>query len=357
VDDREAGQVSVATFLLGQAGRRGPRPLWRALLGLALGLILLAVVVRGVDIDAVGAGLREADGLWVALALGAVLATTAAKVVRWGRLFPASQRPERLRLGRALLVGQMVNALLPARVGEVARAYLSGGSGGSSRATALGTIAAEKVFDVFFLLICAALTAALASLPAWLDVSLAALAALGGCILAAAVALPEKRILAWIERWRGADPAPPGSLRGRCARLLPEGAADWLAGVVRRGLMGLAGLRNPRQAVVVCAWSGLIWALAAGTNYVLFRAFHLELSVGAALLLLTVLHVGMTPPSSPGRLGVFHALTVVGLEAFDVDRASGLAYATVLHAIVYAPQFLLGSLALGLGRRSGTGRR
>jgi uncharacterized membrane protein YbhN (UPF0104 family) len=138
-------------------------------------------------------------------------------------------------------------------------------------------------------------------------------------------------------------------------RLLPVGAADWLKGVVQRGLSGLAGLRRPRKALAACSWSALVWTLAAGTNYVLFRAFDLKLSVGAALLLLTLLHVGTAPPSSPGRLGVFHALTVLGLEAFDVDRATSLAYATVLHAVVYVPQILFGSLALALGR--GTGRR
>jgi hypothetical protein len=139
--------------------------------------------------------------------------------------------------------------------------------------------------------------------------------------------------------------------------LLPEGVVDWLKATLERGLTGLGGLRCPRKALTVCAWSVPIWVLATGTNYVLFRAFDLELSVGAALLLLTLLHVGMAPPSSPGRLGVFHAITVVGLQAFDVDRAVGLAYATVLHATVYGPQILLGSLALAVGGGVDSGRR
>lgn len=327
--------------------------MWRALLGLACGAVLLALVARGVDIEAVEAGLRSADGRWVGLALVAVLATTAAKIGRWERLFPEAQRPGLLCLGRALLVGQLVNGLLPARVGDLARAYLSGRGGGISKATALGTIAAEKAFDVLFLLICAGLTAGLASLPGWLGVPLAAIATLGGSIFLLAVAFPEERMLTWIGRWSRVDLAPTASLRTRWTRRLPGGAADWLKGVLQRGLVGLAGLRRPRKALVVCAWSLLIWTLAAGTNYVLFWAFDLKLSVGAALLLLTLLHVGTAPPSSPGRLGIFHALTVVGLGAFDVDRAASLAYAMVLHAVVYVPQILFGSLALAIGRETG----
>jgi uncharacterized protein (TIRG00374 family) len=348
VDDHRETGVSLWRHALGQGDRQAPLQFRRAVLGLAFGLILLAIVGRGIDVGVVGSGLRNAHGQWVGLALVAVLTTTMAKIGRWGSLFPETQRPGFLGLGRALLVGQLVNALLPARVGELARAYLGGTGGKISRATALGTIAAEKAFDVLFLLICAGLTAVLASLPGWLDASLAAMAVLGGAIFVLAVALPEEKILNLIERWSHRGPSDPDG-----ARLLPGGAAESLAGLLKSGLSGLAGLRNLRKALLVCAWSGLIWALAAGTNYVLFRAFDLGLPVGAALLLLTLLHVGTAPPSSPARLGVFHALTVVGLEAFDVNRASGLAYATVLHIIVYLPQILLGSLALVLGRGAG----
>lgn len=349
MDEREEGFVSRAPFVSALGEQKVAPLVLRGLLGAVFGLILLAVASRGIGFDAVGTGLRNADGVWVGLALAAVLVTTAVKVGRWRCLFSETRRPGLLPLGRALLVGQMVNALLPARLGDLARAHLGGRGGAVSRATALGTIAAEKAFDVLFLLICAGLTALLASLPAWLNASLAAMTALGGMVFLLAVVLPEQRILGWIERWRRSGPAVG-------ARLLPVDAVDWLGAAFERGLSGLGGLRRPGKALVICAWSVVIWALAVGTNYVLFQAFDLELSVGAALSLLTLLQVGMAPPSSPGRLGVFHALTVVSLQTFDVDGATGLAYATVLHAIVYAPQILLGVLALGLGSRTGMGR-
>ncbi len=317
---------------------RVQRP-WQPILGLVLGLILLALVVHGVDLEEVWQGMRQADPLWVALALLAVLLTTAAKVGRWRGLFPRSESRGSeaplcyLGLARALVVGQLVNALLPARLGEVARFYTLSRDEGVSRATVLGTIAAEKAFDVMFLLIAAGLTAALASLPTWLHGSLAGLAGLGGAVLVAAVAVPRPRIVAAGKR---------------CALWLCGGLANRLARLLERGLVGLEALRRPRLAAAACGWSLIIWALAAGTNLALFWAFDLHLSIGAAMLLLTLLHVGMAPPSSPGRLGVFHAITIVGLRTFGVDRNTGLAYATVLHAVVYGPQILLGALALSM---------
>jgi hypothetical protein len=234
-------------------------------------------------------------------------------------------------------VGQLVNALLPARLGEVARFYILGRDEGVSNATVLGTIAAEKAFDVLFLLVAAGLAAVLTSLPAWLHRALASMAGLGVAVLLAALAMPRPRIAAAGER---------------LASWLPGGLAIGLSRLLERGLAGLEGLRRPRLAAAACAWSAAIWTLAAGTNLVLFWAFDLQLSIGAALLLLTLLHVGTAPPSSAGRVGVFHALTLLGLRTFGVESATALAYATVLHAVVYLPQILLGALALGLRPRT-----
>jgi uncharacterized membrane protein YbhN (UPF0104 family) len=135
---------------------------------------------------------------------------------------------------------------------------------------------------------------------------------------------------------------------------LPWSLGESLIGIVERALAGLAALRDLRMAMTAGLWSALVWALAAATNALLFRAFGFDLGLGAALLLLVVLYAGVAPPISPGRLGVFHALTVLTLEALGTQRVSGLAYATVLHAVVYLPEILPGAILLGLRLAVGT---
>jgi uncharacterized membrane protein YbhN (UPF0104 family) len=303
---------------------------------LVLGLILFAAAARGIELGQVWTGLTRANPTWVALAFLSILLTTVAKIGRWQGLFPRARQPDLLQLGKALLVGQLSNALLPARIGDVVRAYTIDTEEGISKAMILGTVAAEKAFDVLFLLLCGGLVAVLVPLPPWLDVPLTG--GMVGAVFLFSLALfgPEQSLPEWVKR--------------RIHRL-PWGSGTWLIGVSQRILVGLAALREPQIASVACVWSAVIWALAAGTNYLLFLAFELHLPFVAALLLLVLLHVGVAPPSSPGRLGVFHALTILGLETFEVDRSSGLAYATVLHAIVYLPQIVPGVMILCLNRR------
>jgi uncharacterized protein (TIRG00374 family) len=296
-----------------------------------LGLAFLVVAVRQADLGQAWEGITAANPAWVALSLLIVLLTTAAKIARWRGLFPGRQRPDPLHLGRALLIGQLVNALFPARIGDVSRAYQIGIDAGISKAMALGTVAAEKAFDIVCLLACSGIAVALVPLPLWLDLSLSVVAAGGLLLILCALAWPEERIVAGVSRW-------VSRLHWRVAKKIPE--------VLARALTGLAALREPRMALVACAWSVVIWVLAAGTNYALFQAFDLHLSPGAALFVLISLHVGISPPSAPGRLGVFHYIALLSLQAFGVDRSIALAYATVLHLIVYLPQLVPGSVLL-----------
>jgi uncharacterized protein (TIRG00374 family) len=315
--------------------------LGKVALGLGLGAALLALIARGIDLGQFWQALVRADPGWTAAAFLAVLLTTTAKVVRWQQLIPPP-RPGLPALGKALLIGQMVNALLPVRAGDIARAYVIGQETETGAATALGTIAAEKAYDLAFLLLSGAAAALLVPLPSWLNVSLIGLTA-GGILLAILlVAWPERRLLSWVERK---------------ADRLPWNAGPRLLAPLQRALSGMAALRKPRMALVALAWSAAIWMLATATNYALFRAFALGLDfgaadrVGAALLLLVLLHAGIAPPSSPGRLGVFDAIALLGLEALGIDRSRGLAYALTLHLIVYLPEIVPGALLLALGRR------
>jgi uncharacterized membrane protein YbhN (UPF0104 family) len=255
----------------------------------------------------------------------------------------AAQRPALWSLCRAILVGKTLNALLPARLGDLARVQLASERLPIGRASLLGTLAAEKAFDTLFFLISGGLALVLVPLPPWLNLPLVGGTAAGFLVVVLALAWPQRRLLAWVGRW---------------AQRLPGSLGPRLTGALDRSLSGLAALRAPRLAWAAGVWSAVIWSLAAGTNALLYRAFDLDYGPGAALLLLVVIYAGVAPPTSPGRLGVFHALTALTLEAIGTERALALAYATVLHALVYLPEILPGAVLMGLRLSSGRhGRR
>lgn len=337
--DSGGGKSWIPAFASEIAARVGEQGPWGPLAGLAVGLLLLALAARDIDLRAAGQAMGQADPLWVGLGLLTVLLSIAARVVRWRELFGESHTPRHRSLARALVVGKLLNTLLPARLGEVGRFYILGRDEGLSKATVAGTIAAEKVFDLLFLVLAAGLTAAFVPVPPWLTGSLTTGAGVGAAVFVAAVALPHR----WIR-----------AATRRLASWLPETAAVRLVSLVDSGLVGLESLRRQRLAMRASIWSAVVWGLGAGANATLLQALNLPVSAGAALLVLTLVNAGTIVPTSPGELGVFHALTLMGLQSLagaqwpELDRADGLAYATLLHAVVYGPRIVLGALALGM---------
>ena len=231
----------------------------------------------------------------------------------------------------------MLNIIVPARLGEVARAYVVGGQEQLSRARVLVTVGVEKVLDLGTFAVSVVVLLFSMSLPLWLQESGWALIATGAAALLGTLAfsLWGRRLLGWLERFSGRLPAWLGSRVARYGH---------------QALDGLSAFNNWRMQLGAWTASLVILTLSVSTNYLLFLAFHLPLPPLAALFMLVVLQVGNAPPSLPGKLGVFHYLTVLALTPFAVDSSVALSYAFVLYAVAILPKIILGAILLAVWR-------
>jgi uncharacterized protein (TIRG00374 family) len=303
--------------------------------GVALGVILLILAFRGAHPAAVITALAATDPRLVALGLVAVGATVVAKTFRWGLLFYPRHRSLRFsNLFSAIVIGQTMNLLLPARVGELGRAYLIGENEGQSKLFALGTIVVEKLLDGAMLLLVLALLFLVMPLPDWLRMAGATTGLALACLLVGILLLTGQRkaILAALER---------------VGRHVPGMQRIGLPGRLEVLTDSLASLRAREVNVRLLTWSFAIWVLASLTNYLTLLALGIQVPlVVASLFILAVIHIGLVVPSSPGRIGVFHFLCVLSLSFFGVDAAVALAYGLVLHFIVVVPVIFVGLLCL-----------
>jgi glycosyltransferase 2 family protein len=309
----------------GAASRAGSRwfgtrvQIW---LGLILALITVYLAARTVDFRQLVLALQEARLSFIILTLIASLVTIILKGLRWRVLFyPAQPRLSLLRLCDLIVIGQAINFYIPARLGDVVRAYLAGEEGGVSKSYALGTIAAEKLIDIIVLGVLVVGLLPFLAPPDWLTVRFwpVILAALAVSILLVILLGGRRAILQiveWVLRW------------------LPATLANRWRSRISAGLDGLSGLGRPQTAVAVWGWTIASWLMAAMTNYLLLLAFDLPASPLIAVFLLVVLQAGVAVPSTPGKIGVFHYLCMIALSVFGVPATVGLAYGLALHALV-----------------------
>src|SRR5256885_1395609 len=128
---------------------------WRGALGIAFSAAFLFLAFRGVDFSKVIEGLRHVD---VALMLAAVVAATAIfplRARRWRTILdPIAPNVTFGKLWRATTIGMMVNNVVPARAGELARAYaLAHEERRVTFSSAFASLVVDRIFDALIILV------------------------------------------------------------------------------------------------------------------------------------------------------------------------------------------------------------
>ncbi len=315
--------------------RCADRPSWlpkavRWLIGLALAALAVGILLDGLEWDAIGAALQDADYRWVSLGVGAVLFTVVSRALRWQALLNG----RRVGLGTAvmaILVGQVVNTGLPLmRSGDFARAAWVSRKEMVGVTQSLGAIVLEKVWDLLALCVTGLALLVLTPLPDWFVQST------WGGLLAVGLGIAAL----WVGlRWQ----APLLGLAARIIHRFPERLATFLVPQVHELVAALDAIRQPRASTAAGFWTAVTWLMGGLTNWAVMQAFGIE-SVYGAMFLLALLMLGGAVVPTPGRLGVFEGICVVSLTQFGVEASLALAAGFVLHVAVMGPPLVLAAL-------------
>ncbi len=307
---------------------------WRFWLGMAISLICLILVLWNIDLWEVLNALKQADYIWLLPASLPLAGTLISKVLRWQLLFPGDHnRIRRDKLFSALMISYALNTILPARLGELARAYVIGETEGLSKLLALSTIAVEKVLDVLTLLLFLILLLPFVTLPSWVQRPALIMCPLFLCLFALILALTYQRKRTLI-------------LASSLLRRFPRLREERILNSLDSALSGLDVLRSVRRHICLWGWSLAVWITSGMFILLVMFAFHIPAPPSAAVLVLCVTSLGMTVPSSPGYIGVYHWLVISTLQILNVDRELALSYAFALHAVTFLPLTLLGILCM-----------
>jgi uncharacterized membrane protein YbhN (UPF0104 family) len=140
---------------------------------------------------------------------------------------------------------------------------------------------------------------------------------------------------------------------------LVERLAPRLAAVLEKKLLelirGFEVLKDAKNLIGFVGWSLLYWGANGVSLYVLARGLGLELSLLGAFATMGLTAVGISLPNSPGLVGQFQWLTMLGLSLYlgpavlDKHAAlyvDALAYAILLHMIQVIWYLTMGALGM-----------
>jgi uncharacterized protein (TIRG00374 family) len=257
-----------------------------------------------------------------------------ARAIRWRYLFPPGSDPP--GLVAANMIGYMANNVLPLRAGELVRVYVAArrlsrersGSVAAGMWLAGATLVVERILDSLSLVLILGVLIFLIPVPRAFEYAAAvvlAIDAVAAGVLAALIVAPD--------RTRG--------LAARLSRRWPA-VQQPVARILDLVLRGLQGIRTPAHLLPLAVWTVVVWVLVALAAWTLFRAVRLELPLIASWTVLAFVGFGISIPSAPGYVGVWHAATVLALSLFGVSQAAALGYALLYHASQLVPITVVG---------------
>ena len=304
--------------------------LLQLVIGLACTLFFLAIAFYRVQLGAVSAALAGADPRWVAAAMLIYAANLTIRAWRWQVILrPVAAIPYPI-LARALLVGYGLNAIMPARLGELFRAEYFKKTFGLSRVWGLTSIVIERLFDGLTVVCClgAGLLFAAAAKPhAGLLINVLVTGALlFGAVLLAAFCLSGSMMSRIVGRFPG--------LSARVA-------------MVRQGLEILRTWRT----LEVVAITLVIYVPDALTLWFLVKSVGLTLGFSDTLVLLGAASLSTLVPSGPAFLGTLQFAYGLAVEFAGGAGALGIAAATLAQLCLLLPLALIaaGILVHGSG--------
>ena len=309
----------------------------RAILGIAVSVVALAIVARSVDIGRTIEALRGADLRWIAFGAALSTADLAFRGLRWQRLIRPIASVRYLPMFGYLLIGYAANNVLPARLGELVRSHYLGDREGVSRASALGTVVVERVVDLVAVVAIASAALLVLSVRGVVAGAVLVGAGVAGLFL---VALGLGIIA---HRLPGADRI--AAIVGRWPRIGDLGRS------LQGGLSVAARPRTLVEALLAsaAAWSCSILALAA-----MGQALGLELSMGQAALMTSGIALASAIPAAPSNIGTFEAAAVATGAAVGLPPESALAVGLLSHAMILAVTSIGGAIAFNrIGWRAG----
>ena len=309
-----------------------------AIVGAAVGgLGLTALALDHIGIQSIGRAVVAATPVWVLVAFALMCASMLIRAEAWHAILRAALPGTRVRrrdTARATMIGVLMSATLPARLGEPSRALILSRRVGRVRdrfPVVLGTLVSQTLLNILALVILGSVMFATVGVFRGGEDALVFATIAPVVLLALLLTAP-----ALIRRGKPS----------RFARVQQALAAARRAMVQAR--TGLSVFRKPRLGAWATTTQLTAWAVQWLSCYVLLVALGLDhrAGIGAAAAVLFAVNVTAALPATPSNLGVFQAACVAVLSAYGVSHADAFAYGIILQAVEIATALAMGMPAL-----------
>jgi uncharacterized protein (TIRG00374 family) len=312
---------------------------WKAIAGVAISSFFIWWVLRGEDLGEILIQVSGANPWYFSAAIFVSTAGFVIRAWRWKVLLHPLKESTRFRSRFASIsVGFAANNILPARLGEVARALVLSLVESVPAAGAFGSLVVERFLDAVVLLSFFLLPMAFPSFPR-VDGLLSG--GVVGTLLQATFGMLAVFFLGMVALL--ISPESVVRVVEWFCRRLPDKVGRPIVTALEVFLQALKVLRHPVLLTKAVLWSYSFWLWHTLSFWLAFRAFGIDLGFEAAMFSMAAVGFAVAIPAAPGFFGTFQLGTDLALSGvYGVAEPTALAFSFGYHLGGFVPITIIG---------------
>lgn len=303
---------------------------------LVITIIFLVLVFNKVDFTTLVETVKKFELKYLVSITGIFLLSLYARGVRWKFLLMNDKKYSALNLAEIFTVGNMLNIFLPARAGDIYRAYYLGEEKNEKKLKIFGTIILERLFDgiaMFCILLGAIFLYSDAQWILNLTLGIGAIFITGTVIFYLIFRYNKSRQVAKAI----SEKIPFPSVKHLIKKLTTY---------LNIFIKGFSAFKRPSYMLLILAMSFVAWGLEGVVACLIVNSFGLNLGILAGLFVLTLTSFSTMIPSTSVLVGPYQAAYILALGLFGIDKSQALAISAVHQIILIMIFTIVGGLLM-----------
>lgn len=310
------------------------------LLGLLVAGLLLALTAYKLDWSKVQLAFRTATWLpWLPFAIVTYMVGMLARGVRLKLLVQQEAQLSVLTASNIVAVGYATNNILPARLGEFARAGMLAERTGMPYLLALTITFLERLLDGIIILFFFVLSSLMIPTDEWMRqaASICAILFAGAMFVVGFITLSPQSAI---------------GLTSNLTSWMGQKWHDRFIAFVSQINNGFKCLRDAKSALLVLFSSALVWLIESAFFMFIMPCFGMKPDLLKAIATMSFTNLGILVPSTPGYVGVYHAACQTALMAVSLgtghtlDPNTAISYAVIVHFVFFVTVTIWGIIAM-----------
>ena len=327
------------------------------IVGLVISAAALYLAFRKVPVGDLLNYLASIDYVWVLPAMAMVLISFYLRAIRWQVILTSYRKIPIWRAFHPMMIGFMINCVLPGRLGEVARPIILQKKEKVPFATGLATVAAERIFDICLLLLLFIVTVSAIQIDpdanvafgnyhlnrATLEMVFGGMLKLGAVLIIGILLITVARVREIIYAAIRFSPSLFFFSSQNFKQVIRIKICEPLVRIIQNVAQGFELVRYPKKLLLCSIYSLFIWGLSAFSYYLFsLGSPGIDLTFYELSVVMVIICFFISLPSVPGWWGLWEAAGVFALSLFGVSAKDAAGFTLANHALQLFPVIIVG---------------